>query len=139
MDISRLKQMISQLCKERRKLEDIILSGRDPLLKGSIVTAYLKCARSGCRCRRDKKARHGPYLYLHYTQAGKQKMVYLRPGLKVQASEWTFNYQRFRGSRAQIVKLNTRILRLIDQLEKIMTKELKANEQKTKKSKRKKG
>lgn len=139
MDSSRLKQQISQLCQERRKQENIILSNRDPLLKGSIVTAYLKCARPGCPCRKDEKARHGPYLYLHYTQAGKQKMVYLKPGLKVQASEWTFNYQRFRQARAEIVKLNTRILGLIDQLEKIMRKKLNVHEQKPKKSKRKKG
>lgn len=138
MDVSRLKQKIAQLCQQRRKQEDIILAALDPLLKGSIVTVYQKCARSECKCQKDEKARHGPYLYLHYTGAGKQKMVYLKPGLKAQASEWTYNYQRFRGSRADIVKLNARILKLIDQLEKTMTKELKSNEQKSKKSKRKK-
>lgn len=138
MDVSRLKQKITQLCQQRQKLEDIILSGLDPLLKGSIVTIYQKCARSECKCQKDENSRHGPYLYLHYTKAGKQKMVYIKAGLKVQASEWTYNYQRFRQARADIVKLNARILKLIDQLEKTMTKELKPDEQKVKKSKRKK-
>ena len=109
-------------------MQEVILSGREPLLKGSIVKAYLKCARPGCKCQKDKKARHGPYLYLHYTQAGKQKMVYLKPGLKLKASEWTFNYQRFRHARARIVKLNVEILRLIDKLERKRRKELKKDD-----------
>lgn len=124
MDISKLRQKAGQSCKERRKLEESIISGRQPLLKGSIVKAWLKCVRPRCKCQKDKNARHGPYLYLHWTQDGKQKMVYLKPGLKLKAREWTFNYQRFRHARARIVKLNVEILRLIDELETKRRKEI---------------
>ncbi len=128
MDISKLRQRINQLCRQRRKLEEIILSGRGPLLKGSIVKAYLKCIRPQCRCQKDKNARHGPYLYLHYTRDGRQKMVYIRAGMKLKAKEWVLNYQRFRQARAKIVKLNIEILRLIDELEKARRKELSKDE-----------
>lgn len=124
MDASKLRQRAGYLCRERQKLERIILAGREPLLKGSIVKAYLRCARPECRCQKDKKARHGPYLYLHYTQDGEQKMVYIRAEVELKVKKWTESYQRLRRARARIVKINLEILKLIDRLEKARRKEL---------------
>lgn|ERR1035438_6284432 len=37
------------------------LSEAQPMRRGSLSPRYVKCGKPNCACRRDPKARHGPY------------------------------------------------------------------------------
>ena len=40
------------------------LAATRPMRRGSLSERYMKCSKPGCRCQRDREARHGPYYSL---------------------------------------------------------------------------
>jgi hypothetical protein len=111
--ISRIRQRIVQLARERQAAERVLLD-RPPLLKGSFSEVRRTCGNPGCKCA------HGDKHLCRQLSAsieGKTRTwnVPLRYAAKVK--RLTENYRRFRRARAAWVRTNQRILELINELE----------------------
>src|SRR5258708_14999498 len=48
-----------------------------PMRRGSVSESSIKCAKPGCACNKDPKARHGPYYSLTQAVAGKTRSRFL--------------------------------------------------------------
>lgn len=46
-----------------------------PKMAGSLHLEFKQCGRSQCRCRRGLL--HGPYLYRHWREGGRQRKAYV--------------------------------------------------------------
>jgi len=44
-------------------------------MRGSLHIEFKRCGRRGCRCRRGLL--HGPYLYRHWREQGRQRKAYV--------------------------------------------------------------
>jgi hypothetical protein len=55
----------------------VTLSRPQPMRRGSINQRKMKCGQAQCACRRDVKARHGPYYTLTQAVAGKTRSRYV--------------------------------------------------------------
>jgi hypothetical protein len=111
--ISRIRQRIARLARERQAAEKVLLQ-RPPLLKGSFSEVRRTCGNPGCKCARGEK-----HLcrQLSASIGGKTRTwnVPLRYAAKVK--RLTENYRRFRRARAAWMRTNRRILELINELE----------------------
>jgi len=111
--ISRLRQQIVQLAAQRQTAEQELLL-RQELLKGSVVKALRTCGKSGCKCAKGHK--HRSY-QLSASVDGKTRTYHVAQERLAEVRKWTQNYRRFRQARAQWVKINSQMLRLINELE----------------------
>lgn len=50
-----------------------------PMRRGSVNERKMKCGQANCACRRDPKARHGPYYMLTQAVGGKTRSRYVSP------------------------------------------------------------
>lgn len=113
MDLSKLRQKLNRLAKERTEYEITIMK-HNSLIKGSLVEQYKVCGKKGCRCRKGEK--HGPYYYLSNKVQGKTQLL---PVTKEHSKikQKALNYREFRKAREKWVKVNASMLHLIDQIE----------------------
>jgi len=95
MEISRIRQKIGVLSKERQRLEKELLACRLPMVKGSLYQRYLRCGNSkaDCRCRRGEK--HGPFYYLSVLEEGKMVHQYLGTTAKTPLAKRLARYKAF--------------------------------------------
>jgi hypothetical protein len=92
---------------------------RKKMLYGSVVKKYKACGKAGCKCIRGKL--HGPFYYLSFKKDKKTKMIFIRRHLWDKAIKLNNNYKKWRKSRADISKINKKILTLFDEIEKAAT------------------
>jgi hypothetical protein len=52
------------------------LSPKIEPIRGSVVTSFVKCSRSNCKCLQGQL--HGPYFYRFWRQNGKRVKQYIR-------------------------------------------------------------
>ena len=118
MDISKIRKMIKDLSLERFKIEMNMLRvlSRKKMLYGSVVKKYKACGKAGCKCTRGEL--HGPFYYLSFKKDKKTKMIFIRRHLWEMAIKLNNNYRSWRKSRADISKINRKILTLFDEIEK---------------------
>ena len=121
MDISKVRKKIRDLNLDRFKIETNMLRvlSRKKMLYGSVVKKYKACGKAGCKCTRGEL--HGPFYYLSFKKEGKTKMIFIRRYLWERAIKLNNNYKKWRKSRADISKINRKILTLLDVLEKAST------------------
>ena len=121
MDISKVRKKIRDLSLDRFKIEMNMLRvlSRKKMLYGSVVKKYKACGKAGCKCTRGEL--HGPFYYLSFKKEGKTKMIFIRRYLWERAIKLNNNYKQWRKSRADISKINRKILTLLDVLEKAST------------------
>ncbi|MBM3709479.1 MAG: hypothetical protein FJW61_03540 [Actinobacteria bacterium] len=121
MDISKIRKKIRDLSLERFKAEMELLKdySRKRLLYGSVVKKYKACGKGGCKCTRGLL--HGPFYYLTYKQDGKTKMIFIKKNMWEAAIKLNDNYRKVRKLRADISKINKKILTLLDEIEKANT------------------
>jgi hypothetical protein len=50
-----------------------------PMRRGSLTERFVKCSRPGCPCAEDPKARHGPYVSLTRSVAGRTRTRLIQP------------------------------------------------------------
>ncbi|MGH7442351.1 MAG: DUF6788 family protein [bacterium] len=62
-------KMVAELAKD--------LAAPSAMRRGSVGERWMKCGQSGCACRRDEQARHGPYLSLTRMEGGRTRSRYL--------------------------------------------------------------
>lgn len=124
MDISKVRKKIRELSLDRFKIEMNMLRvlSRKKMLSGSVVKKYKACGKAGCKCTRGEL--HGPFYYLTFKVDKKTKMIFIRRHLWDKAIKLNNNYKKWRKSRADISKINRKILTLFDEIEKASTVKL---------------
>ena len=113
-----MRKKIKDLSLDRFKIEMNMLRvlSRKKMLYGSVVKKYKACGKAGCKCTRGEL--HGPFYYLSFKKDKKTKMIFIRRYLWDKAIKLNNNYKQWRKSRADISKINKKILALLDVLEK---------------------
>jgi len=111
--LSRIRQALVQLRDELGLLLEVFLA-RDPLVKGSVYTLRRQCGKPTCACARGEL--HGSVV-LSWSEAGRTRLRSLPPGRRGDVRAAVRRYQRFRRSRARLVKLHAEMLALIAALE----------------------
>jgi len=124
MEISKIRKMIKELSLERFKIEMEMLRdySRKKMLYGSVIKKYKACGKGGCKCTRGDL--HGPFYYLTYKAEGKTRMIFIKRNLWEKAAKLNENYRQWRKARAEISKINKKILVLLDEMEKQNTVKL---------------
>lgn len=118
MDTSRLRLRILDLAKERTDLEARLLR-HERFVKGSLVYLRTRCGKQNCRCRRSKKQRHGPRLYVSVVLQGKQRMVYVPKDWEEKARILVEQAQSFRAARKQWLKINQQLWKIFMEMEQL--------------------
>jgi len=115
------RKEFGRLSRERYRLEQEVVSGlsRKKLIAGTPVEKYKACNKGNCKCTRGEL--HGPAYYVSRKEGGKTKMIFIRRKLWPKVEEKVKRYQRWRVIRAQVVRMNSEMLALIDRMEKAVT------------------
>lgn len=122
-DLSMARKRIGHLRRKRYLLERELLDylSRKKLIAGTPVEKYKRCNKGNCKCTRGEL--HGPTYYISRKEDGKTKMIYIRQALWPVAEKKINRYQRWRRTRAGIVKIDHEILLIFDEIEKAITVE----------------
>jgi hypothetical protein len=111
--VSRTRQRIGQLARQRRAVERVLLE-RPPVLKGTLVEVQRTCGKPGCKCARGEK--HTCW-QLSASVEGKTRTWNVSRRYVAKVNRLTDNYRRFRRARARWVRLNAQMLELINEME----------------------
>jgi hypothetical protein len=87
---------------------------RASLAAGSLIVKYKRCNKGGCRCTRGEP--HGPFWYVSQAVGGRTVMHFLRAAWVVRVRAAFERAKRWRQRRAALVRLQARILGLLDRL-----------------------
>lgn len=112
---------IRKLLQDYRKNCEIVLKNK-PLLKGTLVEAYIHCGRPNCHCIK-KKTLHRK-VFLKYSKEGKIQSVYVKIDQRKAVEKLTDNFRALRTARANLVKIHSEILTQISAVEKKNTLQL---------------
>ncbi len=117
MDSSQLRKQIQQ---NQREIGELlrVLKQRRPLIRGNVYNLRRKCGKARCRCQDGHL--HESWV-LSVPEKGRKRMRTIPKGKRAQWQSMTESYRRFRRARAQLVKLFTEVLKLVDQLERERT------------------
>jgi len=119
MALSQIRVKLRLLVNEQAKLLDILLA-RKPLIKGGVYQTKSRCGKPNCRC--VKEGSWHLMWRLYWTEDGNARLKALKKHEVYDYQRLTANYQRFRKARARLVKIHQEMIRLINLLEKGMTK-----------------
>ncbi|MBU4154507.1 MAG: hypothetical protein KKD63_16675 [Proteobacteria bacterium] len=111
--ISRIRQRITRLTRKRQAVERRLL-GRSELLKGTMLEVQRTCGKPGCKCARGEK--HACY-QLSASVEGKRHTWNVPRRYLAKVKPLAENYRRFRRARADWVRVNEQMLKLIGELE----------------------
>lgn len=110
---SRARQRVNGLRERERDLLEALLSCRSAV-KGSVYELKTRCGKPTCNCAQGTL--HGA-MVLSWSEAGKTKLMTIRPGDLNRLVRMTAEYRKFRQARAALVKLQKGLLREVDRLE----------------------
>jgi hypothetical protein len=85
----------------RKALADT-LAEIDGLLPGSVVVRHLRCGKSGCGCKADPPALHGPYIQWTRTVRGKTVTRYLSQEQLGRYQPWFDNARQLKDLVAKL-------------------------------------
>ena len=123
MDISRLRRNVLDLAQERSSLEARLIK-HERFVKGSPVYLRTRCGKTNCRCRRAKKHRHGPRLYISIVVSGKQRMVYVPKEWEEKTGALVEQARSFRAARKQWLKINQQLWKIFMEMEQLKAQAL---------------
>jgi hypothetical protein len=111
----RLSSLRSQLHQLQQLLPGLLESclGREPLLTGSLYTLRRKCGKPSCHCNRGEL--HASTV-LSYRGKGRPRNVSPQPEHLDSLRSMTEHYRRCRQTRAQLVRWQRQLLKLVDEL-----------------------
>ena len=112
MDISRLRQKVYYLERERKKLQDFLLRPQE-MVYGSFYEFYRSCGNPTCHCRRGEKHLSK---CLSTNEGGKTKLIYVRKEDVVWVRMQAENYRRYQKGMASVRKINTEIFETLKQI-----------------------
>ncbi|MDP2894991.1 MAG: hypothetical protein Q8Q12_00355 [bacterium] len=111
--ISRIRQRIGQLARQRREAERVLLE-RSALVKGTLLEVQRTCGNPGCKCARGQKHSCSQ---LSASVEGKTRTWNVPRRYIAKVKELTGNYRRFRRARAVWVRLNAEMRERINEME----------------------
>ncbi len=112
---SQLRQRLVPLQHARQRLENsLMMLTHQPLVAGSLIAKYKRCNKGECRCTRGEL--HGPCWYVSQTVKGRTVMRFIRVADVPRVRPAFARAKQWRQHRAQLVRLSTRILQLLDRL-----------------------
>jgi len=111
--ISRIRQRIAQLARERQAAEKVLLE-RPPLLKGTLSEVRRTCGNPGCKCAQGEKH---VCRQLSASVQGKTRTRNVPRQYAATVKRLTDSYRRFRRARAAWAGTNRAMLELINELE----------------------
>lgn len=85
----------------RKALADA-LGEIDGLLPGSVVVRHMRCGKSGCACKADPPALHGPYIQWTRTVRGKTVTRFLSEAQLGRYQPWFDNARRLKELVAKL-------------------------------------
>ena len=111
-----LSSLRSQLLNAQHLLTQLLAKclGREPLLPGSLYTLRRKCGKPNCRCNRGELHES---TVLSYRGQGRPRNISPPPGQLDSLRTMTLGYRRCRQARAQLVRWQRQLLKLVDALE----------------------
>jgi hypothetical protein len=111
-----LSSLRSQLLKVRDQLPQLLEAclARAPLLPGSLYTLRRKCGKSNCHCNRGELHES---TVLSYRGQGRPRNISPPPEQLGSLRTMTQDYRRCRQNRAQLVRWQRQLLKLVDALE----------------------
>ena len=115
--LSRLRQILIQLKDQPGKLLPVFLEIH-PMVKGGVYRHRRRCGKPSCRCARGKL--HESLVH-SASISGRARLQSIAEHHIEQLLLLTQRYQRFRADRAKFVKLYMRMLRSIDEIERLRT------------------
>lgn len=110
---SRLRRALLDVKEEHERQVDAVLAEKGPLIRGTVGRRRRKCGHPGCHCNQGELHESK---YLSVAVGGRTRAVPVPEADVVRVNEAARRYRRFRRARAQLVRLGTRLLELIDQL-----------------------
>jgi Family of unknown function (DUF6788) len=111
-----ISSLRSQLLKAQQLLPQLLEAclAREPLLPGSLYTLRRKCGKSNCRCNRGELHES---TVLSYRGQGRPRNISPPPEQLGSLRTMTHDYRRCRQARAQLVRWQRQLLKLVDALE----------------------
>ena len=79
------------------------------IIRGTLKHSRLTCGNPGCRCRRAKRYRHGPYWYLSVNMDGRTKTRLLQDHHVPSIRQGIKNYHRWWKTCLRIFEINTQL------------------------------
>ena len=111
--LSSLRAQLRQLDQQIQGLLETFME-REPLLPGSMYTLKRRCGKPNCRCAQGHL--HETEL-LSYRGGTRPRNVTPQRGQQELFKKGTEAYRRFRQARAQLVKLQRQMVKLVDSIE----------------------
>jgi hypothetical protein len=109
-DISRIRQRICLLKKERNELEDSLLTFKKKMIRGALVKIFTKCHTPNCKC--QKGSPHGPFLYVNVIVKGKAIHKYVGKKEDIKLVESLKRYKIFKDKLTRLSKVTKELREL---------------------------
>lgn len=90
-----------------------LVTERGPLLRGAFQLRGTRCGKDNCKCSQGEL--HATAV-LVVSEDGNRRSYYVRPEERSEVQRRVERYQRFRGGRADLNKLNAEVLGAADEL-----------------------
>lgn len=90
-----------------------LVAERGPLLRGAFQLRGTRCGKDNCKCAQGELH---PTAVLVVSEDGSRHSFYVRPAERAEVQQRVERYQRFRGGRAELNKLNAEVLGAADDL-----------------------
>lgn len=111
-----LSSLRAQLTAAEQRLHGLLADcfGREPLLPGTLYTLRRKCGKPNCRCSRGELHES---LVLSYRGQGRPQNISPAPEQVDALRKMTNDYRHARQARAELVRWQRQLLKLVDELE----------------------
>ena len=80
----------------------------DQVIRGSLITRYVKCGKSNCRC---ASGQGHPSLYLSSLHEGKTRLVYVPASWESWVQQRLDNFHRTQDSLTELAEINLELLK----------------------------
>ena len=117
--LSRLRQELWHILEELERSVEVV-SGRGPLVKGSIYEMARKCGKPSCACARGQLHKS---LVLSWSHQGRTRLKSIPPERLQELRRKSEEYLRFRRARAQVTVICKQMLSVIDRIETLRREE----------------
>lgn len=119
MDISKLRKELNITFKNMNNIKKSFMV-RKPMLNGGVYKTKTKCGNPNCKCMLENEL-HIVWRY-YYTEDGKNKVKTLKAYEILKYTELTERYKKYRKARMRLVKINKRIIEVLNMIEEDLIK-----------------
>ena len=117
---SQLRQSLSQLAGEIKRVVEPLFSNR-PVIKGTVYELKRRCGKAGCKCARGELHAR---MVVSASEGGKTRLQVIPHGYLIEVQAKVRRYQDLRRVRARLGEIYRKMLRVMDQMERMRREEL---------------